>query len=100
MSSAGLGVIEAPPPYDLLDPLSDLDLASVTSLRITDAQHHHQCIADQYRNGLNPAEAGRRLQWHGLNKVEGAKGLSPLTILIRQVSNSLTLVSLTLLSAT
>jgi len=60
-----------------------LSVPDVCALLDTDAE-----------NGLNPAEAGRRLQWHGLNKVEGAKGLSPLTILIRQVSNSLTLVLL------
>ncbi|KAK5651582.1 hypothetical protein OQA88_11855 [Cercophora sp. LCS_1] len=43
-------------------------------------------------NGLDAAEAARRLQHHGPNKVEGAKGLSLWTILLRQVSNSLTLV--------
>jgi len=43
-------------------------------------------------NGLDGAEAARRLQHHGPNKVEGAKGLSLWTILLRQVSNSLTLV--------
>jgi Na+-exporting ATPase len=45
-------------------------------------------------NGLAPAEAARRVQQHGPNKVEGAKGLSLWTILLRQVSNSLTLVLL------
>ncbi|KAK1760101.1 calcium-transporting ATPase 3 [Echria macrotheca] len=43
-------------------------------------------------NGLDADEAARRLQNHGANKVEGAKGLSLWTILLRQVSNSLTLV--------
>ncbi|KAL2157262.1 hypothetical protein VTH06DRAFT_6302 [Thermothelomyces fergusii] len=43
-------------------------------------------------NGLDGSEAARRLQHHGPNKVEGAKGLSVWTILLRQVSNSLTLV--------
>lgn len=44
------------------------------------------------RNGIDAAEAARRLEQHGPNKVEGAKGLSLWTILLRQVSNSLTLV--------
>ncbi|GAB1318305.1 P-type Na(+) transporter [Madurella fahalii] len=43
-------------------------------------------------NGIDISEATRRLQHHGPNKVEGAKGLSVWTILLRQVSNSLTLV--------
>ncbi|KAK3997764.1 putative type IID cation-transporting ATPase [Cladorrhinum sp. PSN332] len=43
-------------------------------------------------NGIDGAEAARRLEQHGPNKVEGAKGLSLWTILLRQVSNSLTLV--------
>ncbi|KAK4245991.1 calcium-transporting ATPase 3 [Corynascus novoguineensis] len=43
-------------------------------------------------NGIDGPEAARRLQHHGPNKVEGAKGLSVWTILLRQVSNSLTLV--------
>ncbi|KAK3306224.1 P-type ATPase-like protein [Chaetomium strumarium] len=43
-------------------------------------------------NGIDNSEAGRRLQQHGPNTVEGAKGLSVWTILLRQVSNSLTLV--------
>ncbi|KAK1782272.1 hypothetical protein QBC45DRAFT_456319 [Copromyces sp. CBS 386.78] len=42
--------------------------------------------------GIDNDEAARRLQHHGFNKVEGAKGLSLWTILLRQVSNSLTLV--------
>ena len=44
------------------------------------------------RNGLSSAEAADRLRHYGPNKVEGAKGLSLWTILLRQVSNSLTLV--------
>lgn len=43
-------------------------------------------------NGIDNDEATRRLQHHGPNKVESAKGLSLWTILLRQVSNSLTLV--------
>ncbi|KAK4154490.1 calcium-transporting ATPase 3 [Chaetomidium leptoderma] len=43
-------------------------------------------------NGFDSSEAGRRLQHHGPNTVEGARGLSTWTILMRQVSNSLTLV--------
>ena len=37
-------------------------------------------------------EAARRLEQYGLNKVEGAKGVSLWTILLRQISNSLTAV--------
>jgi P-type Na+/K+ transporter len=44
------------------------------------------------RNGLSREEASARLQRDGPNKVEGAKGLSVWKILLRQVSNSLTLV--------
>ncbi|KAG8169702.1 hypothetical protein KVR01_000447 [Diaporthe batatas] len=44
------------------------------------------------KNGLAGAEAAARLQQNGPNKVEGAKGISLWTILLRQVSNSLTLV--------
>lgn len=51
------------------------------------------------RNGIATSEAAIRLQRHGPNKVEGAKGLSVWTILLRQVSNSLTLVSASARSA-
>ncbi|KAI2627671.1 potassium/sodium eff [Hypoxylon sp. NC1633] len=43
-------------------------------------------------HGLTSGEAARRLEHHGLNKVEGAQGLSMWKILLRQVSNSLTVV--------
>lgn len=49
-------------------------------------------LSSDIENGLTPAEAGDRLRHHGPNKVESAKGLSMWTILLRQVSNSLTLV--------
>ncbi|KAJ4288869.1 hypothetical protein N0V88_007199 [Collariella sp. IMI 366227] len=50
-------------------------------------------LLDTHReNGINNSEAARRLQHYGPNTVEGAKGLSVWTILLRQVSNSLTLV--------
>ncbi|KAK4132205.1 P-type ATPase-like protein [Trichocladium antarcticum] len=49
-------------------------------------------FATHGENGLDTPEAARRLQQHGPNKVEGARGLSMWTILMRQVSNSLTLV--------
>ncbi|VBB80618.1 Putative type IID cation-transporting ATPase [Podospora comata] len=58
-----------------------LTVPDVSSLLETDSQ-----------NGLDNTEAARRLQQYGPNKVEGAKGLSLWTILLRQVSNSLTLV--------
>ncbi|KAL7622646.1 hypothetical protein AAE478_008159 [Parahypoxylon ruwenzoriense] len=44
------------------------------------------------KNGLTGGEAARRLEHDGPNKVEGAQGLSVWKILLRQVSNSLTLV--------
>ncbi|KAI2462963.1 potassium/sodium eff [Annulohypoxylon bovei var. microspora] len=44
------------------------------------------------KNGLGSDEATRRLQNDGPNKVEGAQGLSVWKILLRQVSNSLTMV--------
>ncbi|KAI0879984.1 potassium/sodium eff [Annulohypoxylon maeteangense] len=43
-------------------------------------------------NGLGSDDAARRLQFGGPNKVEGAQGLSVWKILLRQVSNSLTMV--------
>ncbi|KAI0503132.1 hypothetical protein F5B22DRAFT_564665 [Xylaria bambusicola] len=43
-------------------------------------------------NGLSHSEAARRLDEHGPNRVEAAKGLSVWKILLRQVSNSLTVV--------
>jgi Na+-exporting ATPase len=45
-------------------------------------------------NGLHPDEAQSRLEKYGPNKVKGAEGLSLWAILLRQVSNSLTLVLL------
>lgn len=44
------------------------------------------------RNGLSATEAESRLRLHGPNKVKGAEGLSLWEILLRQVSNSLTIV--------
>ncbi|KAF2113812.1 hypothetical protein BDV96DRAFT_613638 [Lophiotrema nucula] len=43
-------------------------------------------------NGLSADEAASRLRLYGPNKVKGAEGLSLWEILLRQVSNSLTLV--------
>ncbi|KAI1348513.1 hypothetical protein F5Y01DRAFT_211790 [Xylaria sp. FL0043] len=44
------------------------------------------------KNGLSHAEAARRLGEYGPNRVKAAKGLSVWKILLRQVSNSLTVV--------
>ncbi|KAJ1337784.1 P-type Na+/K+ transporter [Microdochium nivale] len=44
------------------------------------------------QHGLTNSDAARRLEEDGPNKVEGAKGLSLWTILVRQVSNALTMV--------
>ncbi|KAF2460680.1 sodium transport ATPase [Lineolata rhizophorae] len=49
-------------------------------------------LGTDVQNGLSSAEATSRFQRDGPNKVKGAKGLSVWEILLRQVSNSLTLV--------
>ncbi|KAI0008344.1 potassium/sodium eff [Xylariaceae sp. FL0662B] len=51
-----------------------------------------QFLETDIKNGLTNSEAAHRLQQDGPNKVEGAKGLSVWKILLRQVSNSLTMV--------
>lgn len=51
-----------------------------------------QRLKTDVQNGLDGGEAARRLQEDGPNKVEGAQGLSMWKILLRQVSNSLTMV--------
>ncbi|KAK1509264.1 potassium/sodium efflux P-type ATPase [Colletotrichum costaricense] len=43
-------------------------------------------------NGLSKADAAARLERDGPNRIEGAKGLSVWEIVMRQISNSLTLV--------
>ncbi|KAI1637773.1 potassium/sodium efflux P-type ATPase [Biscogniauxia mediterranea] len=55
-------------------------------------------LATNRSNGLDSSEATRRLEADGPNKVEGAKGLSVWKILLRQVSNSLTLVLIMVMS--
>ncbi|KAI1088977.1 potassium/sodium eff [Rostrohypoxylon terebratum] len=49
-------------------------------------------LSTDVKNGLGNDEAARRLHCDGPNRVEGAQGLSAWKILLRQVSNSLTLV--------
>ncbi|KAI1388099.1 potassium/sodium eff [Hypoxylon trugodes] len=51
-----------------------------------------QLLKTNIKNGLDSSEANRLLAHYGPNKVEGAKGLSMWKILLRQVSNSLTMV--------
>lgn len=51
-----------------------------------------QHLKTNVEHGLTSDEAARRLAQDGPNKVEGAKGVSLWTILLRQVSNSLTAV--------
>ncbi|KAJ8105777.1 hypothetical protein ONZ43_g7289 [Nemania bipapillata] len=51
-----------------------------------------QLLNTDASNGLSQIEAARRLAEHGPNKVKAAKGLSAWKILLRQVSNSLTVV--------
>lgn len=49
-------------------------------------------LQTDFQNGLDGPDAAARLEQDGPNKVEGAKGLSPWKIFMRQISNSLTLV--------
>ncbi|KAI1134624.1 potassium/sodium eff [Hypoxylon sp. FL0543] len=51
-----------------------------------------QVLKTDVKHGLDSREAARRLDHDGPNKVEGAQGLSVWKILLRQVSNSLTMV--------
>ncbi|OTA98061.1 hypothetical protein M426DRAFT_17804 [Hypoxylon sp. CI-4A] len=51
-----------------------------------------QLLGTNTKDGLDSGEAARRLADNGPNKVEGAQGLSVWKILLRQVSNSLTMV--------
>ncbi|KAK2753479.1 hypothetical protein FQN54_007869 [Arachnomyces sp. PD_36] len=51
-------------------------------------------LAVNIQNGLSSAEAASRLREDGPNKVKGAEGISLWKILLRQVSNSLTIVLL------
>jgi Na+-exporting ATPase len=43
-------------------------------------------------SGLNDAEAQRRVEDYGPNKLDAAEGVSPVKILIAQVANAMTLV--------
>lgn len=56
----------------------------------------NDCLSwtDENRNGLSTSEAEKRLQLHGANKLEGAGQVSIWEILLRQISNSLTIVSI------
>ncbi|KAK2599494.1 hypothetical protein N8I77_011245 [Diaporthe amygdali] len=65
---------------------------SADSAHIFAASQICGCLNTDIKDGLTGAEAAARLQKNGPNKVEGAKGISLWTILLRQVSNSLTLV--------
>ncbi|KAI1654993.1 potassium/sodium eff [Daldinia decipiens] len=51
-----------------------------------------QLLETDVENGLEYGEAARRLERCGPNKMEGAQGLSVWKILLRQISNSLTMV--------
>ncbi|KAF7529007.1 hypothetical protein G7054_g9959 [Neopestalotiopsis clavispora] len=69
-------------------PLAPVDSAHTVQLE----QLEHLLLQTNFQNGLDDAEASSRLEQHGPNKVEGAKGLSSWKIFMRQISNSLTLV--------
>ena len=52
-------------------------------------------LADMYdRTGLSTSEAENRLELHGPNKIDGSGQVSIWEVLLRQISNSLTIVSL------
>lgn len=55
-------------------------------------QLERDLLKTDFQNGLDAVQAAARLEQDGPNKVEGAKGLSPWKIFMRQISNSLTLV--------
>ena len=52
---------------------------------------------NKFRIGLTTEQANNRLQKDGPNKIDGAGTVSIVEILLRQVSNSLTIVNTTLL---
>ncbi|KAI0175354.1 potassium/sodium efflux P-type ATPase [Pestalotiopsis sp. NC0098] len=73
--------------------MGDPPPASVDSAHTVQLEHLEQLLLQtNFQNGLDDAQASSRLEQHGLNKVEGAKGLSAWKIFMRQISNSLTLV--------
>ncbi|KAF2276536.1 uncharacterized protein EI97DRAFT_43305 [Westerdykella ornata] len=76
-----------PQPHDERPPKS-LSIAHT----LTAAQVAKELGVD-IQNGLSATEAESRLRLYGPNKVKGAEGLSLWEILLRQVSNSLTIVS-------
>lgn len=75
-------------------------LPSAEALVPADVHHPHTVPIDKlgqlfdtdFDHGLADHEASRRLEQDGPNSVEGAKGVSVWTILLRQISNSLTIV--------
>ncbi|KAL9007925.1 MAG: hypothetical protein Q9180_009557 [Flavoplaca navasiana] len=60
---------------------------------VLDAEEISQRLNVDLRHGLHSAEVASRLARDGPNKLEDAPGVSMWKILLRQVSNSLTLVS-------
>jgi Na+-exporting ATPase len=77
-----------------------LTAAQVASKLVVDIQYvpsslcywQEHVLTSRASDGLHPDEAASRLLQYGPNKVKGADGLSVWAILLRQVSNSLTLV--------
>ncbi|KAI1341332.1 potassium/sodium eff [Xylariaceae sp. FL0016] len=59
------------------------------TLAVADLEHR---LETSIQHGLTSTEAARRLDEHGKNVVSAAQGLSVWKILLRQVSNSLTIV--------
>ncbi|KAI0969611.1 hypothetical protein F4678DRAFT_165914 [Xylaria arbuscula] len=83
------------PPSDATSPAAKQRPDDVCGLRAPHTlpidQLEHLLETDA-SNGLSHTEAARRLEEYGPNRVKAAKGLSLWKILLRQVSNSLTVV--------
>ncbi|EME82369.1 uncharacterized protein MYCFIDRAFT_59513 [Pseudocercospora fijiensis CIRAD86] len=76
-------------------------IVSIDDIDITSIHHHAHTlthasvaslVATDVQNGLTHAEVNRRREKYGLNRLEASDGVIWWSILIRQVSNSLTIV--------
>jgi len=84
---------KSPLPYSAAVPSTDAVVAIVSNEPHTrNPAELETLLKTSIQHGLTSSDAARRLEQDGPNKVEGAKGLSLWTILVRQVSNALTMV--------
>ncbi|KAF2021092.1 potassium/sodium eff [Aaosphaeria arxii CBS 175.79] len=79
-------------PNPPIDPPNQGTPASLPTAHTLTPEQVARALNVDIHNGLSATEAESRLRLHGPNKVKGAEGLSLWEILLRQVSNSLTLV--------